>query len=729
MKKNLFAPLLVCAVLLVLTACGGKDAPDSQWTGGTVYVPEKVECGVRLDSLRGVCTAGDSIYMLGRSEGTERLFRMPLTGGEAQPLEDYLPAGAAPAGYFSAAALRSAPDGTLWQTDRTGGERARWVLRQLDADGKELFRFEQEEEKLEHLVGGGICELAADGDGDVVALGGTGAAVMSREGEARFVLPINTGGFVPYLVRMGDGGIGAAYFYSDETSPCIRLQVIDKASESWGRTFQLPSWGGKVYDGGENALFYYLAGENLRAWSGDASGGGADETILNCVDVGIDSNLLQMVRFMDGGRLLTLTTDRYCAPRSEIKPEQTELLCLSASDTPRERTPLTYATLGLNSGDRMAILDFNRSNPEYQIIVKDYMDYSVDGSRDAAIFRLITEVGAGKIPDILAIESMPVTQWGTAGLLEDLWPWIDQDPEVSRTDLMERVLQAMEIDGKLYEAASCFTFRTMVGAKELVGDTLAWTPEDMLAVQNRLPEGGIAVHEGGTDFLLNILRLDWGQFVDWKNGKCSFDSGGFKEILEFCGNFPQRVWVNQWDNLHEGRQAVSPVFPSDFYAVQMAEAVLNGEAAYVGYPNTRGKAGSCFDAVRTVSMTSACRHKEGAWAFLRTFFLPQDAAGQRNGFPVNKADFQKMAREEMASAPAETEIWGSIAVRYRKVEQEEYDRLMELYDAVDTFYRRDPNLEAIITEAAGAYFAGDKSLDETARLIQNRAQLYVDEQR
>ncbi len=65
---------------------------------------------------------------------------------------------------------------------------------------------------------------------------------------------------------------------------------------------------------------------------------------------------------------------------------------------------------------------------------------------------------------------------------------------------------------------------------------------------------------------------------------------------------------------------------------------------------------------------------------------------------------------------------------YYAVTQEECDQLMALYNAIDSYVRRDPSLTAIITETAGAYFAGVKSLDETADLIQNRASLYVNEQ-
>ena len=82
----------------------------------------------------------------------------------------------------------------------------------------------------------------------------------------------------------------------------------------------------------------------------------------------------------------------------------------------------------------------------------------------------------------------------------------------------------------------------------------------------------------------------------------------------------------------------------------------------------------------------------------------------------------------MSSEISHASYYGNICVRYDKVSQEEYDQIMALYNAVDTFYRQNINLETIIEEAAGAYFAGDKSLDETAELIQNRAKLYVSEQ-
>ena len=61
--------------------------------------------------------------------------------------------------------------------------------------------------------------------------------------------------------------------------------------------------------------------------------------------------------------------------------------------------------------------------------------------------------------------------------------------------------------------------------------------------------------------------------------------------------------------------------------------------------------------------------------------------------------------------------------------QAEYDQVMELYNAVDSLYSYDQNIYDIVTDVAGSYFSGDRSLDDTASQIQSRVKLYVNENR
>lgn len=55
------------------------------------------------------------------------------------------------------------------------------------------------------------------------------------------------------------------------------------------------------------------------------------------------------------------------------------------------------------------------------------------------------------------------------------------------------------------------------------------------------------------------------------------------------------------------------------------------------------------------------------------------------------------------------------------------DRFWRLYESTQQITGRNDALLDIVTEQADVYFAGDKSLEETAKLIQNRAHLYVSE--
>ena len=97
---------------------------------------------------------------------------------------------------------------------------------------------------------------------------------------------------------------------------------------------------------------------------------------------------------------------------------------------------------------------------------------------------------AGNMPDILSVaESIPYRQLAAKGLLEDLYPYIDADEQLSRSDFFPNVLSAMELDGKLYAACAGFAVETAVGASSVVGDTPGWTYDDYYAALATMPEG------------------------------------------------------------------------------------------------------------------------------------------------------------------------------------------------------------------------------------------------
>ena len=69
---------------------------------------------------------------------------------------------------------------------------------------------------------------------------------------------------------------------------------------------------------------------------------------------------------------------------------------------------------------------------------------------------------------------------------------------------------------------------------------------------------------------------------------------------------------------------------------------------------------------------------------------------------------------------------GSISIY--AMTQEQVDQILDLINATTAVYGYDESILNIISDEATAYFAGEKSLDDTANMIQSRVNLYVAEQ-
>ena len=203
-----------------------------------------------------------------------------------------------------------------------------------------------------------------------------------------------------------------------------------------------------------------------------------------------------------------------------------------------------------------------------------------------------------------------------------------------------------------------------------------------------------------------------------------------------------------------GTYISTSAMPGSMIENQQYQRVKPGRyISYVGYPREDGGVGSAFNIAHGMAISSTCKDKEGAWSFVRQQLLPQDEENGRYGgywyFPSNKASFDKMAedamkKEYMTDADGKNILdangnpieetksgwsWDTLNIDIVSTTQEEYDQVMELYNAIDSVLDYDVSMFEIVTEQAGPYFSGDKSLDETVKNIQDRVNLYINENR
>ena len=171
-------------------------------------------------------------------------------------------------------------------------------------------------------------------------------------------------------------------------------------------------------------------------------------------------NNLRLLSTLENGDLLALTDNSmsYFLGGGGGSGENQSYEMIYLTKTPKEETPevqtLTLAGIYIDGYMSQKILEFNKKSSELKIEVKDYSVFNTENDYMAGETKLLTEIGAGNVPDILCSQSSMHQSFIKKGLFIDLMPLIDADKELGgREALLAPVLKASLTDGKLYTSA------------------------------------------------------------------------------------------------------------------------------------------------------------------------------------------------------------------------------------------------------------------------------------
>jgi len=419
------------------------------------------------------------------------------------------------------------------------------------------------------------------------------------------------------------------------------------------------------------------------------------------------------------------------------------------SEHPPE-TELTLATLFVNPILRKAVSDFNMSNNLYHIQIIDYSEFNTEDNQSAGYTKLVTEITAGKIPDILNLwPLLPAHKYVAAGLLEDLYPFIDSDPELSRSDLIENVMKLSEIDGGFYRVFPGFSITSLVGSSSVLGEEMGWSIVEFNALIEANPQADIplGVYFDRTGFLTQTIAVCIDQFVNLSEGTCCFDTDGFVYLLEVANTLPVEIdyRYDEVDLIADGRQIMIDTQFTAFRLIQVYKAMFGSEIVFKGYPTGTGTGiGNILDLDHSLAMTTECSDKEGAWEFLRIFLSEEfqlEYATETYYFPSNQVVFDKMLEIEMTPVlstdthgtgdeVSQTFSFNEFCVETFSITQAETDQIIALVNSA-SFLRSSFSemILDIIRENVSVYFAGHSSAEETARVIQSRVSTLLAEQK
>lgn len=628
-------------------------------------------------------------------------------------------------------------------------------IRKLDASGKELLRVESE--KLTGNEEDGYLQsviLSPEGKLCFIVSGQGSKLIFADEnlkkvGEKQF----NEIAWISGSAQSADGKFYLMYYGNANMMVSeLDFEAMDlKSGVSVDRNVYNMYMGGGGFD--------FLAADNANLY-GVSAETGKSEYVLGFTNSGIDMLNLKLLITLENGDILALT-DKSAVSFSggggvsgDGSGNEYEMVYLTK--TPKAEAPqvqtLTLAGIYIDGFLSQKILEFNKKSNDLKIEVKDYSAFNTNDDYMAGETKLLTEIGAGNVPDMLCSQMSMQQSFIKKGLFIDLLPLIDADKELGgRAALVAPVLNASLTDGKLYTLSAGFRHLCCVAPSDLLPDKIV-SLEAARAAKEKLQKDATYFDSyiDGPTFLSFAMVLNQGDFADFKNGKTMFDSQKFIDLLNLSKEMPARnqdmvniEYEEPAIRVRDGKQLFMLLSnDSDLSEYRMLSTILNGKINFCSLPGS-DKIFSTFMVDSGLSISANCAAPELAWKFVRTLVSEVQTYEESDffgSFPMNAKSFdnllnklmeKQMIKDENGNEIEESRYGigtaGGETIELYALTAEQRDALMKAFDETTMLNEPDRKLMEIINEETAAFFSGSKTAEETAKIIQNRASIYVSE--
>ncbi len=773
---------LVLTTLLGLTACGGEKSID-RTAGGWgednaalakefVYTEGELELPEDLGnaSVRQVTQSEETIYAVweiyGKEETPESKFRLMSMkedgsgiqfknmqiSSASETLDEHTYVGFTNFAFSGDKLFGIKEHYALADAELAGGADATKVMLCCwNFEGDLIWEKNLESEGIDGSKAD-VWKLLSNANGGVsVVFGGSNVeiVVVTMEGELKERIALST--IDRTLSDLNDLFVGKdgtlLYTYVDERKDSTMwLNVLNLSQGSIGDAKQMPdSFRSQGYisivAGDEQTDVVYTTATGVYAIG---KGEAAEHQWMSFINSDVPTTNMNHIILLDEKRFIGFYFDDY------NHKQKVSIFTKTNSDEVTEKTVLVLAGYYVPHEVKSRVVQFNKTNPEYRIVIKEYHTYDTMEDGMAGYNRLNMDILERGLPDILIVDSyFPVSSYISKGLLADIDALIAADEELSKTEFMDNVFDAYRVDGKLYYVTPSFSVKTLVGKTSLVGERPSWTMEEMMELKASMSEDTQLIGElTRSGFVQMMMQYCGNDFVDVETGKCNFDSENFIAMLEYARKLPEDIdwseygddyWETQDSQYRENRTLLAECEVSN---VRYVNDYINGyfgeEISYIGFPSATGN-GAVVEAGEQYLISAKSENIEGAWEFVR-YYLTEEYQKEVLMFPVNKNVFLERAMEATRNPytidsngnKKEYEYKLSIggeSVVLPNMTEEQVNEFVEFVEKIDKCVYYDEDIEAIINEEVASFLSGQKSASEVARVIQGRVEIYVNENR
>ena len=375
-------------------------------------------------------------------------------------------------------------------------------------------------------------------------------------------------------------------------------------------------------------------------------------------------------------------------PASEADPE------------PPERVTLTLANLDENSCIPTYIDEFNRSHSDIRVELLPEMPHEA----------LVALMASDEAPDIIGFGYNSPESMAANGWLLDMYTLMGDFP---REDFL---LGPFETDGALYALSPEYHVYSLVGLEADFGSSYVHPISDFK---------DMGVHYYGDAFLTYSIPL-WIQ-QNRQGADCDFTSPEFLELLEAARS------MDKAESQSSKKLALSII--SGTHDLIIKEKRENLELWPVGFPG-----GSYISPIAAMGIHAATEEPEAAWEFIRWCVAERETSSELTLnipameemfyellHPYEDLDPEKVIINEDGSWEYEGKHYDTLFSWEPSITERQADMMLGLIRSLDTVIYYDAEIDDIISEDAGAFLAGERSLGDTAALLGDRLGTYLAE--
>ncbi len=429
------------------------------------------------------------------------------------------------------------------------------------------------------------------------------------------------------------------------------------------------------------------------------------EDIIDCTAL---SNGKFIIEYMVQGK----NTFWLAGKRSQEEIENTQFITLAAVGTYEKLVD--------------AVMDFNRENNGWRIMINDYAEGKNPEDISEGLLRMQEDMRAGIVADLICTDGLNFESFAGKGFFGDWYEVLSEDKAFSREDYLENFFRAYEYNGKLQRLGFDFTIRTQLAKTEYVGEKQGYTMAEFLELTDTIPEGMKPYQ-----YYYYMFDSQTG-VVDKSTQKCYYDTPEYTRITQLLMGTPeQRENVTSHElDFREDKALFYPCtirVPIDYHAIRKAnfedaELTFTGDPMYI----LRGNGGQ-FDTTFTLSVNAQTLQTEGIRDFAMHLLSEKYQKKLSTTMPIRRSALED-ALELAERQNMHKTYFNGYEVNVGAATPEEMDELRAYIGGIECAFTDDATIRNIVLEEMEMYGAGDCTAQEAVKKIQSRVDIYINEQ-